>query len=133
MFTAFAPLIAAAIDAQKPLVASFALIVVLVLLSKVPLSYNLLNVLVRWRTTTLTCLAFMLVTGLLIWMLAFVNGMYVLTENSGVPGNLIVLSEGPRTKRSATSASPTWAISKTNKACCARTTDSSPAARRIWS
>ncbi|MBL8830057.1 MAG: ABC transporter permease, partial [Planctomycetaceae bacterium] len=94
MITAFSPLIAAAIDAQKPLVASFALVVVLVLLSKVPLSYNLLNVLVRWRTTTLTCLAFMLVTGLLIWMLAFVNGMYVLTENSGVPGNLIVLSEG---------------------------------------
>jgi putative ABC transport system permease protein len=85
---------ASAINVEKPLGVCLALVVVLVLLSKVPLSYNLLNVLVRWRTTTLTCLAFMLVTGLLIWMLAFVNGMYNLTENSGQPGNLIVLSEG---------------------------------------
>ena len=90
----FAPLIASALDVQKPVVVSAALVSVLLVLTQVPLGYNLLNVLVRWRTTLLTCLAFMLVIALLIMMLAFVNGMYILTETSGKPGNLIILSEG---------------------------------------
>lgn len=61
---------------------------------RIPLSYNLRNLVVRWRTTLMTGLAFTLVIGLLIVMLAFVNGMYALTESSGQPGNVIILSEG---------------------------------------
>ncbi len=62
--------------------------------SKVPLSYNILNLVVRWRTAVLTVLAFVLVVGLLIVMLAFVNGMYQLTKTSGQPGNVILLADG---------------------------------------
>ena len=64
------------------------------MLGKVPLNYSLRNLLVRWRTTLLTALAFMLVIGLMIVMLAFVNAMSHLTEKSGQPGNVIVLSDG---------------------------------------
>ena len=56
--------------------------------------YSLRNLIVRWRTTLLTALAFTLVIGLMIVMLAFVNGMSRLTEQSGQPGNVIVLSDG---------------------------------------
>lgn len=70
------------------------LIVVLIVLSKVPLSYNFQNLLVRWRTTLLTGLAFTLVLSLLTVMLAFVKGMYVLTQSSGQPRNVLVLAEG---------------------------------------
>lgn len=70
------------------------LIVLLIVLSKVPLSYNLQNLLVRWRTTFLTGLAFTLVLSLLTVMLAFVKGMYVLTQSSGQPRNVLVLAEG---------------------------------------
>ena len=63
-------------------------------IGKVPLTYNFRNLAVRWRTTLLTCLAFTLVIGLLTAMLAFVNGMNNLTSNSGIPGNVFVLSEG---------------------------------------
>src|SRR5262249_1798716 len=66
----------------------------LVFIGKVPLSYNLRNLVVRWRITFLTALAFTLVVGLLTVMLAFVNGMTRLTEASGQPGNVIVLSDG---------------------------------------
>lgn len=63
-------------------------------LAKIPIQYNLRNLLVRWRTTILTMLAFTMVIALLTIMLAFVNGMYRLTESSGVPENVILLSEG---------------------------------------
>lgn len=69
-------------------------IVLLILLSKVPLSYNVQNLLVRWRTTLLTGLAFTMVLALLTVMLAFVKGMYVLTKSSGQPRNVMVLAEG---------------------------------------
>src|SRR5438309_3364803 len=72
----------------------FALVAVLAVVGKVPLSYNVRNLLVRWRITLLTALAFTLVVGLMTVMLAFVNGMYRLTEGSGVPGNVLVLSDG---------------------------------------
>ncbi|GIW93335.1 MAG: membrane protein [Pirellulaceae bacterium] len=62
--------------------------------SRIPTSYNVLNLQVRWRTTLLTALAFTLVTALLTVMLAFVNGMYALTLGSGNPENVIILSEG---------------------------------------
>jgi ABC-type lipoprotein release transport system permease subunit len=63
-------------------------------LGRVPLAYNVRNLLVRWRTTLLTGAAFVLVTALLVVMLAFVDGMARLTEASGQPANVIVLSEG---------------------------------------
>src|SRR5262245_49584946 len=77
-----------------PLVGTLLLLAVLPVLGRVPLSYNLRNLLVRWRTTALTALAFTLVVGLLMVMLAFVNGMNRLSEGSGHPGNVVVLSEG---------------------------------------
>jgi putative ABC transport system permease protein len=64
------------------------------LAGRVPFSYNLRNLLVRWRTTLLTALAFTLVVGLMTVMLAFVNGMYALTKGSAVPGNVMVLADG---------------------------------------
>lgn len=67
---------------------------ILLLVRKVPLSYNVRNLLVRWRITLLTALAFTLVVGVLTALLAFVNGMYKLTEASGQPGNVVVLANG---------------------------------------
>lgn len=61
---------------------------------EVPVSYNIRNLIVRWKTTIMTALAFTLVLGLMTVMLAFVKGMQRLTENSGQPGNVIILSEG---------------------------------------
>jgi ABC-type lipoprotein release transport system permease subunit len=77
-----------------PLVGTLLLLAALPVLGRVPLSYNLRNLLVRWRTTALTALAFTLVVGLLMVMLAFVNGMNQLSTGSGQPGNVVVLSEG---------------------------------------
>jgi putative ABC transport system permease protein len=74
--------------------AGLALIVVLLAVGKVPLGYNVRNLLTRWKTTAVTILAFVVVISLLTFMMAFVNGMYKLTEGSGVPGNVIVLSDG---------------------------------------
>ncbi|HEY3969084.1 MAG TPA: FtsX-like permease family protein [Planctomycetaceae bacterium] len=70
------------------------LMVLLFLIGKVPVSYNVRNLMIRWKTTVMTGLAFTLVVALMTVMLAFVNGMYKLTEKSGQPGNVIVLSEG---------------------------------------
>lgn len=73
----------------------FLLIAVLLLtVGKVPLRYNFRNLVVRWKTSLLTILAFVMVVGLMTVMLAFVMGMYKLTQGSGHPGNVIVLSEG---------------------------------------
>lgn len=71
-----------------------ALIRTLLPVRKVPLTYNLRNLAVRWKTTLMTALAFTLVTGLICVMLAFVQGMYRITQASAVPGNVIVLKEG---------------------------------------
>jgi ABC-type lipoprotein release transport system permease subunit len=70
------------------------LFVVLAVVGRVPLKYNLRNLLVRWRVTLLTALVFAVVAGLLTVMMAFVNGMYRLTQGSAQPGNVIVLSDG---------------------------------------
>jgi ABC-type antimicrobial peptide transport system permease subunit len=70
------------------------LLLALAVLGKVPLKYNVRNLLVRWKTTLLTALAFTLVVALMTVMMAFVNGMYRLTEGSGQPGNVVVLSDG---------------------------------------
>ena len=58
------------------------------------MNYNLRNLSCAGRRSLLTALAFTLVVGLLTVMLAFVNGMYRLTEGSGQPGNVMVLSDG---------------------------------------
>lgn len=70
------------------------LLVALIASGKVPLRYNVRNAAVRWLTTLLTLVVFTLVTLVLTVMLAFVNGMRQLTENSGHPDNVVVLSEG---------------------------------------
>ncbi len=76
------------------LAGALAFMAFLVLVGKVPISYNARNLLVRWKTTVMTGLAFTLVVSLMTVMLAFVNGMYKLTEKSGQPGNVIVLADG---------------------------------------
>lgn len=64
------------------------------LLRRVPFTYNLRNLLVRWKTNILTTIAFICVVALLTFMLAFVNGMYYLTSNTGNPSNVFVLADG---------------------------------------
>lgn len=60
----------------------------------VPLRYNVRNLMVRWRTTLLTALGFMLVVSLLVIMLAFVGGLDALAKKAGPEGNVIVLRDG---------------------------------------
>ena len=91
--------IALGITVAAALLLSVVLLLVLFLqlvgvVRKVPFGYNLRNLVVRWRTTLLTALAFTLVVGLMTVMLAFVNGMYRLTQGSGRPGNVLVLADG---------------------------------------
>src|SRR5436190_15628565 len=76
------------------LLVCFLLLQMLGVVRGVPLSYNVRNLLVRWKTTLMTALAFTLVVSLMTVMLAFVNGMYKLTEGSGQPGNVMVMSDG---------------------------------------
>jgi len=72
-----------------------ALLVVSLLFSvKIPVGYLIRNLTVRWRTTLMTALAFVMVISLLTVMMAFVNGMYRLTQASGQPGNVMVLADG---------------------------------------
>ena len=70
------------------------LLLALVAVGKIPLSYNIRNLTIRWKTTVLSALAFTAVIGLLTVMMAFVHGMNRLTEGTGQPGNVIVLSDG---------------------------------------
>src|SRR6516225_5834011 len=77
-----------------PLALAALLLFGLLVVGRVPLQYNVRNLLVRWPITLLTVVAFVLVIGLMTVMLAFVNGMYRLTEGSAHPGNVMVLSDG---------------------------------------
>jgi ABC-type antimicrobial peptide transport system permease subunit len=91
--------VALALVLAVSLVLSVFLVLVLVAqavggLKRVPFSYNLRNLFVRWPVTLLTVVAFALVVGLMTVMLAFVNGMYKLSEGSGHPDNVIVLADG---------------------------------------
>lgn len=70
------------------------LIIGLIMIGKVPLRYNLRNLVIRWRTTLMTALAFTMVISLLVVMLAFVNGMYRLTQSSGRADNVLLLALG---------------------------------------
>jgi hypothetical protein len=69
-------------------------LLILLLIGRVPLAYNVRNLFVRWWISAMTALAFTAVVGLLTGLLAFVNGMYVLTADSGQPGNVLVLADG---------------------------------------
>ncbi len=69
-------------------------LLLLMLIGKVPLTYNFRYLWVRKRDTSLTALAFTVVVALVVVLLAFVNGMYKLNESTGVPGNVMVLAEG---------------------------------------
>jgi ABC-type antimicrobial peptide transport system permease subunit len=60
----------------------------------VPIRYNVRNLAVRWKTTLLTALGFMLVVCLLEVMLAFVQGLVALSQKTGPAGNVIVLRFG---------------------------------------
>jgi putative ABC transport system permease protein len=73
---------------------ALALVVGLILTVKIPLRYLIRNLTVRWRTTLMTALAFVLVISLLTVMMAFVNGMYRLTQSSGQPGNVMIMADG---------------------------------------
>jgi ABC-type lipoprotein release transport system permease subunit len=77
-----------------PIAVTVLVIGALMAIGKVPLGYNLRNLVVRWWMTLLTGVAFAFVIGLLTVMLAFVNGMAELTAGSGHPDNVIVLSDG---------------------------------------
>ena len=60
----------------------------------IPISYNIRNLVVRWKTTLLTAIGFTLVVALLVVMLAFVQGLNALSEKTGPPGNVIILRDG---------------------------------------
>src|SRR6516164_5591311 len=76
------------------LASCLAVMVLLAFVGRVPVSYNVRNLLVRWKTSVMTGLAFTLVVSLMTVMLAFVNGMTQLTAKSTQPGNVIVLAAG---------------------------------------
>lgn len=63
-------------------------------IGKVPFKYTLRNAVVRWKNTLATMMAFILVISLLTALLAFVGGMYRLTESSGNPLNVVIMSDG---------------------------------------
>jgi hypothetical protein len=69
-------------------------LVLLLLIGRVPLAYNFRYLWVRRRDTALTAVAFTVVVGVVVVLLAFVNGMYKLNESTGVPGNVLVLADG---------------------------------------
>jgi len=60
----------------------------------VPLSYNYRNLLVRWKTTIMTAGGFTLVVAALSVMLAFVDGIRAVCNDSGEPANVVVLAKG---------------------------------------
>ncbi|HSQ55344.1 MAG TPA: ABC transporter permease, partial [Gemmata sp.] len=69
-------------------------IALLLAVGQVPLAYNLRNLWVRRRISIITALAFTVVVALLVGLLGFVNGMNRVSENTGVRGNVFVLSDG---------------------------------------
>jgi putative ABC transport system permease protein len=70
------------------------LLAALLFFGRVPVQYNLRNLIVRWKTSAVTVLAFTLVVGLLVFMLGFVNGMSRLTQSSAQPANVMILADG---------------------------------------
>jgi ABC-type antimicrobial peptide transport system permease subunit len=76
------------------LLALLPILLYLVPIRKVPLRYNLRNLQNRWKTTLVTALAFTLVAALLTVMLGFLKGMDIITQGTGHPGNVMVMSDG---------------------------------------
>ena len=74
--------------------AFFALMLLVVYLARIPIGYNIRNLIVRYRTTLLTAVAFTMVIGVLTFLMGFINGLKKLTQSSGNPENVIVLSQG---------------------------------------
>ena len=74
--------------------AFFALMLLFVYLARIPIGYNIRNLIVRYRTTLLTAVAFTMVIGVLTFLMGFINGLKKLTQSSGNPENVIVLSQG---------------------------------------
>lgn len=66
----------------------------LLVVGRVPLSYNLRSLWVRRRISAVTALAFTVVVALIVALLGFVNGMNKVNSSTGVPGNVFVLSDG---------------------------------------
>jgi hypothetical protein len=82
------------LSVAAPLAVAVVVMGALFFASKVPLSYNLRNLRVRWKATALTALGFTIVIALLIFMHAFATGITRLSEKSGQPANVICLSDG---------------------------------------
>ena len=74
--------------------AFMALMMLFVYVARIPIGYNIRNLIVRYRTTLLTAVAFTMVIGVLTFMMGFINGLKKLTKSSGNPENIIVLSQG---------------------------------------
>ena len=70
--------------AAPPAIA-MALVAALLVVGKVPFRYNVRNLLVRWKTTLLTALAFTVVVALLMVMHAFATGIQRVSQGSGQP------------------------------------------------
>jgi ABC-type lipoprotein release transport system permease subunit len=77
-----------------PVAVTAVIVAVLLLAGKVPLVYNLRNLVVRWKTTLLTALAFTVVVALLVFMHAFASGITRLSQRSGQSANVICLADG---------------------------------------
>jgi ABC-type lipoprotein release transport system permease subunit len=60
----------------------------------IPLSYNLRNLRVRWKTTLMTASGFTLVVAALVVMLAFINGIEAVCATTGEADNVILLGKG---------------------------------------
>jgi putative ABC transport system permease protein len=69
-------------------------LVFLMLTRKIPFQYSVRNLVVRWKTTVMTAVAFTVVVLLLTVMVAFVGGMNRVVARSAHPGNVLVLSDG---------------------------------------
>jgi putative ABC transport system permease protein len=72
----------------------FALMLLFVYLAKIPIGYNIRNLIVRFRTTLLTAIAFTMVIGVLTFLMGFINGLKKLTSSTGNPENVVVLAQG---------------------------------------
>ncbi len=72
----------------------FALLYAALPVAKVPVRYNFRSLTTRWLTALITAVAVTLVIALVTVMVAFVKGMDEMTENSGHPGNVLVLADG---------------------------------------
>ena len=82
------------LSVAAPLAVAAVVMSSLLVVGKVPLSYNLRNLRVRWKTTALTAVAFTVVIALLMFMHAYAAGITRLSEKSGQPANVICLSDG---------------------------------------